>query len=766
MFASAPDARATQLTRKVQRRFKSANDALTGYVVSADDFTSDDNMDGRELRRLIVSEVLKRLSSRGLSTEYVNESLLAWCLPSDGKLSSVWQDFLSDPLSCPEAEVRLIFSLQAVNKNTAYDDETTTYYLRTLAFSREELMDVLQEMLDEGYDYMDRLYSWLALLQHFDENATAFVRYAGQTTGSPLKRFSRDFHTSASSFGRQLMHVTADLYPEIVNNIVIQEFPRANITFLSDQRIKDFREQVLIALFGEGTLNVESGGVDFTWQPTEDDRDLFQQLKTDTVHRLRHFTIPCSDAKSAELRDWATRIQEYANSNPQSTGTARVPFSQQAEDAIFEEALCTMTANGMTAALTIASDKPQEWAEDPQPYCSYSGQAARVSQTILNHLASFESASRIVDTTLVEQLAREHRLSFTNVYPWTKKDAKDFDWTLKSLRSYIRTANPLVICAYGRLTTGVANAGFLQKFGISASDNLIDVVGSLHLVDYSEHKSNDTEQCAIVIPAIHPGSIGHSGTSSDLAARCFYLSQCVFWSAISDGLNHAGSSMSKKQICQAVIISVETKTGTKSAFGKHFEKVKAEFSLAWNEAHMRVRSQEERTKSQSERKERYSRRRNNPLFKPFNKQVSDSIGSGTADTAGSVTAADMQSEKPLQKRKMDQSKRPMSVQSRHNSWRRARDNLNFVLLCGFVVGPPGSTEREKWVATIDKKVIGAKKLNSFKASASSAKEHASAFLACADFDTLIKQIPDLLRTHLPEDVENPSGTEWTKKTLP
>ncbi|KAK4545438.1 hypothetical protein LTR36_002788 [Oleoguttula mirabilis] len=91
-------------------------------------------------------------------------------------MTRVWQDFVDDPLTCPEAEVTLLFGLETIDESTPINNDTTTFYLRTAAYARDELFDVLNDMLADGYDYYERLFSWHAQLMEMNEDTTVFVR--------------------------------------------------------------------------------------------------------------------------------------------------------------------------------------------------------------------------------------------------------------------------------------------------------------------------------------------------------------------------------------------------------------------------------------------------------------------------------------------------------------------------------------------------------------------------------------------------------------
>jgi len=315
LFLSLPADKPTKLSSNVRRR-RTANDAIQSnsieqLTINSGLTTSGPMLTAASLQQKILDTIKERVEKSGMSSAGLNFQSLAWFLPQSTSYAQTSVDLLEDPLIVTEAEVRRVFQLK---ESTAYssmpDSGQTFFYMRTFMFSVHELKEILQTMLDEGYEYFDKLYVWLAELEELDDDYLVFIRYIGQTQGRAFDRHYGDIvRITGSSFARRFIQIALDLHPDVLDSAVIQEFTSATIQFAADQKVRDERERVLIALFGNGTLNVEKGGSGLNWEPKAEDEDLLRKLKPVTASLITSKTKTCSQAMKNELKSLADDIQ-------------------------------------------------------------------------------------------------------------------------------------------------------------------------------------------------------------------------------------------------------------------------------------------------------------------------------------------------------------------------------------------------------------------------------------------------------------------------
>jgi hypothetical protein len=208
----------------------------------------------------------------------------------------------------------------------------------------------------------------------------------------------------------------------------------------------DLREQVLIALFGDGALNSEAGGKR-TMVFSQEDYDAFSLLNTDTVSLLE-LSQKCSEEMVSAIQKYASDAQKYANTNPATTGTDKRKITDTVMSALVDQ-VTPSVINGSAIMVTLASDIGDHSKGENIRFFSQKGRSSEIVTACYNQFACWENRSRLFDDFKTQNLAKAHHLPLVDVFPWFKKDSKDFNTACQLLRQYLTATTPLVVLTYG-----------------------------------------------------------------------------------------------------------------------------------------------------------------------------------------------------------------------------------------------------------------------------------------------------------------------------
>ncbi|KAF1997087.1 hypothetical protein P154DRAFT_622691 [Amniculicola lignicola CBS 123094] len=164
------------------------------------------------------------------------------------------------------------------------------------------------------------------------------MRYSGQTTGQRAwDRHHNDCSSRSSGYTNCFLQKTTQMFPHIIKGTVVEEITPTKAHDLTPQQLLDVREQVMIALFGDGCLNVEARGKHlFVIQ--EDEQHAFESLRTESTKLLRARSKPCSKAVRQFISTYGMDVQAYANAHP-TTGTNILPIMDDMKQVIIEQVL-------------------------------------------------------------------------------------------------------------------------------------------------------------------------------------------------------------------------------------------------------------------------------------------------------------------------------------------------------------------------------------------------------------------------------------------
>ncbi|KAK3080860.1 hypothetical protein LTS18_012428, partial [Coniosporium uncinatum] len=303
-------------------------------------------------RRQVSQHVKQALADNGVDITQYDPQMYSCGLPTSADAASVsaWNVLLNDPLLASADVVSSMMAMENPSDHTD-DPDRTIFYVRTFAMEARELAHTVQEMQENGYDYIEKLFAWGEMIRNLEPEAIVCLRYVSQTTRSARLRHQEDLSNIRDSFAIRYLNLLESLYPEVIEAAVVQEVDRATITIPVGQQVKDMQEQYLIALFGDSVLNADVEG-ERHLPITDAAREAFELLNTNMIPLLAN-TKPCSDATTAAVVEYVGTVEQYANSHPFSTATNLRPFTKALEETYSETAFTRVMHNDFTPMVTI-----------------------------------------------------------------------------------------------------------------------------------------------------------------------------------------------------------------------------------------------------------------------------------------------------------------------------------------------------------------------------------------------------------------------------
>jgi hypothetical protein len=329
------------------------------------------------------------------------------------------------------------------------------FYIRTYTIQVGQLKRVLQNMVDDGYGAGDRIPLWLQITDDMDPKSYVTLRYCGQTKNRPWDRHVADIYSTVTTgFLARFFRTVAKWCPDVLSHATVETVVRANADFKQPAKSIDLREQVLIALFGDGTLNVEAGGKD-SMNITNEDHVAFLALgTTNLVDSLDRKTDFPPQRIYDGVSSYARAVRQYVNDNPSTTGDGRYVFSGDTEDIIAQQAIPTVLPDSSAVMVTLGSDIGELQENQATPFFEGSSRAAGAVVDCYNHFALWEQDfGNTLDANLTKKLARKNHLPFVDLFPWFSKEEKDYPAARKLLTQYMAEVQPLIVLCYGELVS-------------------------------------------------------------------------------------------------------------------------------------------------------------------------------------------------------------------------------------------------------------------------------------------------------------------------
>ena len=172
------------------------------------------------LRAKVFETVRVRLEHRGVDVSELRESQFFWCLPRDDNVE--WESLLREPLTTSIELVNRILNLRLSTATSVASKGSTNFYVQTYELTTLELSSVLPGLLEDGLEYILKIYDWLESLRQAPEDRTLYVRYCGQTSESTsYYRFRKDLNYRGGSFKHHFLSKLRRLYPKCIQNATI-----------------------------------------------------------------------------------------------------------------------------------------------------------------------------------------------------------------------------------------------------------------------------------------------------------------------------------------------------------------------------------------------------------------------------------------------------------------------------------------------------------------------------------------------------------------
>jgi len=385
------------------------------------------------------------------------------------RYQDIWKLLLANPLGTPADLVNTIFDLElstAKSPKPKPGDKSTKYYIRTYAIEVSQFRSILERMVEDGYGSYDQVSVWLKNTDEMEPTSTITVRYCGKSTNRPWDRHYNDVMSSAeSSFIVRFLRMVSKRCPDVLAEATVQIVTRISTTFKRLAQDIDITEQVLIVLFGDGILNIETGG-DSSMKITGDDHTAFTNLgNVNLVKLLRDELRPCPPLMRQAVEQYAGAVRKYVDANESTTNSNKFQFTDETERIITQQGTPKVLPGTSAAVMvTLGSDIGELYENKASPFFAGASKASRAVSDCYNYFALWEQdASKTmgqdVDHNLVKSLALDELMPFANLFGWFKKDPKDYPAARILLYQYLTAVKPMVVLAFGELVSD--NTSFL-----------------------------------------------------------------------------------------------------------------------------------------------------------------------------------------------------------------------------------------------------------------------------------------------------------------
>jgi hypothetical protein len=520
----------------------------------------------------VYKAIIARLQNQDVPTTILNKFFLAFCLPRDNCIPADWDRLLESPMRVTDADLQDMFEIHRSTSSTTQLGNETRYYVRSFMYEVGELEAVLDNLRTDG-TVLPNMDKWGEVLEPLSDGDAVFLRYCGMSRAvTAWGRHQHDLKILPATVLGRILRTTTELYPDIVNSANVFEFPMATVSFgaVAEQSVLDIREQALIALFGKDTLlNSQKGGKHLSTQIGRELDDELYTVDMPVVNLLRSKTIPCDSITAEAVAAYASTVQNYANDNPHSTGTARYPFTDTICTAVQFQATPRVTRAGYTPLVIIGHDPTIESFSKSQTLNKTDSFAWKLLASSINTFGSFEESNRKIDSSLAYNLFEEQYLAFIDLFQWTKKSRCDVPTVLAQTRQYMQAVKPLVVTTWGQHVSSIAIANFQHEHGIRDGE-LPEYVGQPYLSYYSEPGYRNEEDVVIVVPSYHPSAVSYGSLDPDLFIEIFARTMAVVWYTTAEVLRMPTSANKKNELL-VIIDKVSAQLAGTSTFREKIE---------------------------------------------------------------------------------------------------------------------------------------------------------------------------------------------------
>lgn len=483
-----------------------------------------------------------------------------------------------------------MLGLTSLAQDTEVSKKSTVFYIRSFEFTAEEFGEVLGSVLGESYSMNDRIFPWLEQIEELEkqkkrpEETIWTVRYCGKTNKGPWTRHKQDLtqSTKAKSWFLTFLETTRRDHPEIALEPTIDMVALATAAEEFDPTVLNLREQILIALCGDGVLNMQVGGEDILTRFTQRDEEVFLHLHTKT-RSLMNDLDDCPDKMARGLDIYIQNVRQYVNDNPASTGTDRREFTPALEACLLRQATPTVLSIGCALFTTMATDIGQDDHDDSEFY--HSGRrSAEVVNACFDQIEHWEKPDGSpFKRGATKAMSNDGYLPFVDLFPWFRKDDHDFGNAGQLLLSYLNATSPLIVLTYGQLPSYFAMNGFqsleakwfydVQRTANvkGGSDYFIRELGRPQICKIGESDDN-----VVIIQSYHPGYLAQAGLPAEKATRLFFMIHQVVWFSMGvalHALRDKNRQWNRNDLSFEVVEKVNEVLEPSHGFGKTFAAV-------------------------------------------------------------------------------------------------------------------------------------------------------------------------------------------------
>jgi hypothetical protein len=250
-----------------------------------------------------------------------------------------------------------------------------------------------------------------------------------------------------------LVKTLGQLCSEVLANATVQVVVGASTELPLPAMLLNLYEQALIALFGDGSLNLQAGGKD-TMTFNDEDQAAFVSLRTDTVNLLQQYTQPCPSTMVAGITRYASDVRAYVEANPSTRGGKGRLFTDNTEEMIRRQGTPSILSSSSAVLVTLGSDIGELHENQEESFFEAGGRAADAAIACYNRFCMWELGfGHFLDEDATKRLVLGNYLPFADTFPWFAKDEKDYPAARALLSQYLGEVRPIAVLTYGDLVS-------------------------------------------------------------------------------------------------------------------------------------------------------------------------------------------------------------------------------------------------------------------------------------------------------------------------
>lgn len=460
-------------------------------------------------------QILSGLESRNLQTSRIMLKNFPWLFarPDSTAEELVTYELVQRcPIAVENGELATILHLKEQRWNSTPTEPGKDYvYIRSFEFSGRELAQVIYHMRQNGDKFVE-LKEWQAVLEVFQwKNDQIFtIRYAGVVQGPkrPLDRYDKDLARSHGVFGA-FVHTLLSHFPQIERDAQVHMLVDATVTSASLAEIPtasiEDNERMVIEFLGPTTLlNRQRGGFYVSYVPLISEMDTFREVKTDLWQRFRDMAGLPDNTTISSLSEHFQIKQDFANGNPDSTGTEQRPFTDTHREMVCKQATPFQYRNA-TVIVFLGKDVTMGEYISETRYIDGGSQAGYLTRDFISRLVKQEARAHGRDWDFNSFDPHLGYFTFLDFWPWLRH--KDRAKATELLQDYLGITQPLLVVTFGAQTNAITRANFLNDHGVPINKfTQLVAIPSIQFSSVDVNGVGDPDSAFINLPHIHHGS--------------------------------------------------------------------------------------------------------------------------------------------------------------------------------------------------------------------------------------------------------------------